>query len=70
MLNDLSNHEIREMNFDSSLFNSIDSQLTPGEFWERLELQLQPILNKEFYNIKEIRDIKLTQLLKNNNKKI
>lgn len=51
MLNDLNNHEIREMNFDSSLFNSIDSQLTPSEFRERLELQLQPILNKEFYAI-------------------
>ena len=34
MLNDLNNHEIREMNFDSSLFNSIDSQLTPSEFRE------------------------------------
>jgi len=37
-----------EMSFDSSLLNSIDTQLTPVEFKERLEVLLQPILDKVF----------------------
>jgi len=37
-----------EMGFDSSLHNTIDSQLTPVEFKERLISLLQPILNQRF----------------------
>jgi len=51
MLNDLTTTQLGEMGFDSSLFNSIDSQLTPSEFKERLENLLQPILNREFSEI-------------------
>lgn len=41
---------IGEMGFDSSLFDTIDSQLTPQEYRTRLMSLLQPILNERFPN--------------------
>ena len=49
--------KLGEMSFDSSLHNSIDSQLSPSEFKERLEILLQPILDKTFPNNTQKRKI-------------
>ena len=44
----LKNTGLGEMGFDSSLHNSIDATLSPGEFRERLITLLQPILDQRF----------------------
>lgn len=41
---------IGEMGFDSSLYNDLDSKLTPIEYRERLMGLLQPILDRRFPN--------------------
>jgi predicted RNA-binding Zn-ribbon protein involved in translation (DUF1610 family) len=43
-------NNIGEMGFDSSLFDTIDSKLTPQEYRERLIQLLQPILDQRFPN--------------------
>ena len=42
------NNILGEMRFDSSLHNTLDSQLTNQEYQERLSLLLQPILDQRF----------------------
>jgi len=48
MFSNVNNNISGEMGFDSSLLNTMDSQLTVQEYRERLTLLLQPILDHQF----------------------